>query len=103
MSFRRDSEEIRSWREWIEKHRGSLIESTLLEYVYSDRMTWLRFLEHGGWHQETHWSVTMLSPKHAAVLSDFIISEYGDQDYRYLLQSLVAVRHRSSPRADVKH
>ncbi len=88
MGFRRNSESHRAWHKWIDQHRDSLIRCGLPGFVYADRLTWLRFLEHGGWHHGLAWSITLLSSPEAAALSDFILSEYGREAYRYLLQNL---------------
>jgi hypothetical protein len=96
MGFRPDSERQRAWHRWVDQHRDTLVRCSLPEFVFSDEMTWLRFLEHGGWHHQPGWSVSMLSSHQAAAFHDFIENEYGGEEYRYLLQNLNDVRRKSS-------
>jgi hypothetical protein len=95
MGFRRDGDKHRAWYMWIGRNRGTLIQCGLPEFVYADRMTWLRFLEHDGWDHEHGWNVEMLSPHEAGVLSDFIMREYGKEAYLGILRALNDVRARS--------
>jgi hypothetical protein len=88
MSFRRDSENLRAWHRWVTRHQDTLIRCRLPDFLYSDRLRWFRFLEHGGWDHESSWGIRMLSPLEAAVLSDFVVSEYSSEDYRLLLRNL---------------
>jgi Protein of unknown function (DUF433) len=80
----------------IDRHRDDLVRCSLPEFVFSDKLTWFRFLEHGGWHPQPHWTVGMLSPNHAAALNDFIRSEYGPDEYRHLLRNLEDIRPKAS-------
>jgi hypothetical protein len=96
MGYRRDSDTQRAWHKWVDQHRDKFVMSSLPEFVFSDKMTWFRFLEHGGWHPQPYWSVGMLSPHHAAALHDFIQSQYGPDEYRYLLQNLEEVLRNPS-------
>ena len=96
MGYRRDGESKRAWQLWIDQHRDALVRCSLPEFIFSDKLTWFRFLEHGGWHPQPHWAVGMLSPHHAAALHDLIQSEYGSEEYRYLLQNLDEVRRKAS-------
>lgn len=96
MGYRRDGESKRAWQLWVDQHRHALTHCSLPEFIFSGKLTWFRFLEHGGWHPQPHWSVGMLSPYHAAALHDFIQSEYGSEEYRYLLQKLDEVRRKAS-------
>ena len=97
MAFRRDSESQRAWQDWVEQNRETLIRCGLPEFVYTDKLTWLRFLEHGGWHPRPPWGVEMLSPHQAATLYDFIECQCGTDEYRSLLRNLEK-KPASSPR-----
>lgn len=77
MSYRRDSEGQRAWQEWVDQHRDTLVGCSLPEFVFSDKLTWLRFLEHGGWHPQPGWAVGMLSPQQARNLYDFILTRHS--------------------------
>lgn len=94
MSYRRDSEGQRAWQEWIDEHRETIVRCSLPEFVFADRLTWLRFLEHGGWHPQPRWGVGMLSSHQAAALYKFIESQYGSNEYRSLLKNLEAARRK---------
>ena len=47
MSFRRDRETELAWRRWVRTHEAELIAIGIPREVWSDEMTWWRFLEHG--------------------------------------------------------
>ena len=96
MSFRRDGEDPRAWQKWVDQHRVILGRCSLPEFVFSDKLTWLRFLEHGGWHPQSGWTVGMLSQHQAGTFYDFIERLYGMNEYRSLLQNLDNARRRSS-------
>ena len=96
MSYRRDSEGERQWQQWVARHRESLLKCCLPAFVFSDRLTWLRFLEHGGWHPQPRWGVWMLSPNQAAMLREFIESQYGSDEYRSLMKNLEEARRKPS-------
>lgn len=91
MGYRRDSETQRAWHKWVDQHRDDFVRCCLPEFVYSDKLTWFRFLEHGGTHPQPYWSVGMLSTQRAAALHDFIQNLYGPDEYLYLLQNLKEV------------
>jgi hypothetical protein len=96
MRYRRDSESQRAWPDWVEQNRETLIRCSLPEFVFTDKLTWLRFLEHGGWHPQPRWGVVMLCTHHAAALYDFIESQCGTDEYRSLLRNLDAARRKPS-------
>jgi hypothetical protein len=96
MGYRRDSDGQRAWQAWIDQHRNDLLRCSLPEFVFSDDQRWFRFVEHDGWDQETGWNVTMLSPDQASALYDFLMSEYGSDEYRLLLQNLDEFRRKTS-------
>ena len=96
MGFRRESEDRRAWQKWVDQHRDILVRCSLPEFVFSDKMTWLRFLEHGGWHPQPGWAVGMLSQHQAGTLYDFIQSQYGTDEYRLLLRNLDDARLKPS-------
>jgi hypothetical protein len=96
MSYRRGSEGPRAWQEWLDQHRHTLNTCSLPEFVFSDKLTWLRFLEHGGWHPQPGWGVVMLSPNEARKLHEFIESQYGPDEYRSLLRNLENARRKPS-------
>jgi hypothetical protein len=96
MGYRRDSEGQRAWQVWLEQHRGTLLKCSLPEFVFSDGHRWFRFVEHDGRDQESGWSVTMLLPDQASALHDFLVSEYGSDEYRPLLRNLDESRRRPS-------
>ena len=75
MGFRRDSESQRAWQDWVEQNRETLIRCSLPEFVFSDKLTWLRFLEHCGWHPHPRWGVEMLSSHQAATLLEMIVQK----------------------------
>lgn len=47
MSFRRDRETELAWRRWVRTHEAELIAIGIPREVWTDRLTWWRFLEHG--------------------------------------------------------
>lgn len=47
MSFRRDADAELAWRRWVRAHEAELIAIGIPREVWSDRMTWGRFVEHG--------------------------------------------------------
>jgi hypothetical protein len=96
MRYRRDSQGQRQWQEWVAEHKEALGECSLPQFVFSERLTWLRFLEHGGWHPQPRWSIRMLSPHQAKIFYDFIVSEYGTDQYRPLLRNLEDARLKPS-------
>ena len=96
MSFRRDGEDQRAWQEWVDQHRETLVNCSMPDFVRSDRLTWLRFLENGGWHHQPSWGVWMLSPQGAGTLYDFVESQYGTAEYRSLLRNLDDARRKRS-------
>jgi hypothetical protein len=96
MGYRRHTESQRAWQKWIDQHRDTLVKCSLPDFVFSEELTWIRFLEHGGWHNNPGWSVSMLSSHQAAALQDFIKSHYGIDEYRYYLQNLDDVLRKSS-------
>jgi hypothetical protein len=96
MGYRRHGETRRAWQKWVEEHRDTLVSCSLPEFVYSDDARWFRFVEHGGWDQESGWTVSMLSPHQAATLYDFIESHYGSEDCRWVLKSLDEVCRKPS-------
>ena len=96
MGYLRDGESQRAWSQWIDQHRDDFIRCSLPDFVFADKLTWFRFLEHGGWHPQPHWTVGVLSPHHAGALHDFIRGEYGSDKYRYILQNLDEVRRKTS-------
>lgn len=98
MSYRRNSEGQREWRNWLDQNRDTLIKCGLPEFVLSDRLTWLRFLESGGWHHQPRWGVGMLSSQQTAMLRQFIEGEFGSEEYRSLLKNLDDLRN--VPRTD---
>jgi hypothetical protein len=100
MSFRRNTEKERALHKWIARNKDMLVKSGIPDFVYSDKLTWFRFLEPGGWHHEPGWSVNMLSSHEAAVFSDFIAGEYGEEEYCYLLQNLADKRFQRCGQKD---
>jgi hypothetical protein len=94
MSYRRDSEGQRTWQEWVDQHKDTLVRCSLPEFVFSDKLTWFRFLENGGWHPQPRWGVWMLSSHQAETLHDFIESQYGTDGYRSLLRNLDDARRK---------
>ena len=95
--YRRDSEGQRGWRVWVDRHRDTLLRCSLPEFILSDKWRWFRFVEHDGWDQETGWSVKWLSPDQSSALHDFLMSEYGRDEYRHLVGKLDESRRKPSP------
>jgi hypothetical protein len=96
VGYRRDSEGQRAWQEWVDQHSDTFVRCSLPEFVFSDKLTWLRFLEHGGWHPQPRWGVGMLYPHQAATLYEFIESQYSTDKYRSLLRNLEEARRKPS-------
>jgi len=46
MSFRRDREPELAWRRWVDTHEAELIAIGIPREVWTDRLTWWRFLGH---------------------------------------------------------
>jgi hypothetical protein len=91
VAFRRDGQSARSWSLWIDRHRDALERSGVPDFVYTDKRHWVFLLEHNGWDADTGWRVEMLAPQQAAQLHEFIVREYGRDEYRGLLRALEAV------------
>jgi hypothetical protein len=96
MGFRRNGEDQRASQKWVDQHRETLVTCSMPDFVPVDRLTWLRFLENGGWHHEPRWGVWMLSPHQAGALYDFVESQYGIDLYRSLLRNLDDARRKPS-------
>ena len=96
MGFRRDSEDERAWQKWVDQHRETLVTCCMPDFILSDRLTWLRFLENGGWHHQPRWGVWMLSPHQAETLHEFVERQYGAEEYRPLLRNLDDARRKPS-------
>ena len=77
MAFRRDGARFLRWREWVAKHRDTLVAIGLPDWLYADERRWISLLQEGGLDSETRWSVDMLSPKNPEKLCSFLVSEYG--------------------------
>jgi hypothetical protein len=88
MAFRTDREGKLRWRRWAAEHRGELTEAGVPDWIWAEKLVWLRFLEEGGVDQESSWCVEMLSPEQAHRLRAFITREYGTDNYNCCLRSL---------------
>jgi hypothetical protein len=91
MSFGHDGQATRSWRSWLDKHRGELLKSGVPDFLYSERWRWIRLLEEDGWDPITGWKVEMLPADQAVFLHAFIVREYGRDRYRGLIRALAVV------------
>jgi hypothetical protein len=100
VSYRHDGESRRAWRLWVDQHRDSLLDCSLPEFIFSDEMRWFRFVEDGGWDQESGWRISMLSPDQASACHDFLMREYGGDEYQLLLRLLDQSRRRPHRPAD---
>jgi|GEM_PF-1844155 hypothetical protein len=83
MGFRRTSDE---WSEFVRRHRVELLECGIPEEVFSDRIRFLVFLDHG--YDETGWLKSKHDSFHARILTDsqlarlaqFVGSYISDRD-----------------------
>jgi hypothetical protein len=91
MSFRQNNERPRHWQRWLARHRESLAEAGIPDWVYIDEMRWFRFLGEGGLDYETGWRVEMLSALQAERFRSFLIREFREDDYLSCLRALQAV------------
>ena len=88
MTFRRDSDRSRDWRQWLHEHREALTAAGLPIWVFEYELRWTRFLEEDGFDLESGWSVGMLSEDGANRLREFVVNEYGLVQYRGCICSL---------------
>jgi hypothetical protein len=88
MSFRRDGGKAYRWQQWLAEHRESLTAAGVPDWVWSEELRWIRFLEEGGMDWESGWRVEMLSPDQAFRLRVFILRVYRHDEYSCLLRSL---------------
>jgi hypothetical protein len=95
MPFRRDSSRHYSWKKWLADHRADLLEAGVPDWILTDELRWLRFLEEG-FDNESGWSPTLLDHETARKLHGFIQREYGDEGYRGTLHDIV-VHLREAP------
>ena len=89
MPFRRDSSRHFAWKKWAADHREDLLAAGVPDWILTDELKWLRFLEEGYDH-ESGWSPRMLDLDKARNLHAFIRREYGDQRYRGALHDIEA-------------
>ncbi len=82
MSFRRNSEPTRRWKEWRTKHAIEVAACGLPDAVYRDARSWENFLfdgflpDEGMWNG---WNVTMLSMEQTRRFLDFLSRECVDE------------------------
>lgn len=87
MGFRRDNSRHHEWKKWVADHSSGLLAAGIPDWILSDELRWIRFLEEGcdyasGWWPE------MLEPSKANELHAFIQREYGNEEYRGLLRQI---------------
>jgi len=87
MSFRHDGKQAHEWKQWLETHRDDILRCGLPDSVLQSKFHWLRFLEES-YDQWTGWSPSMLSRQQAQALHEWILREYGNEQYRGCLHEI---------------
>lgn len=96
MAFRRDSERSLRWRQWLIRHQDTLVAIGLPDWIYTNEQRWTCFLQEGGLDWESRWSVDMLAPEQAEQFRDFVMDEYGPDQYKCCLRALESVTQGKS-------
>ncbi len=88
MSFRRHSEAAFTWKKWVADNRSELMTCGIPDWIWSNELRWLRFLEEGGIDGESKWNVSLLSSNQAKCFRDFVLRAYEANEYKSLLRDL---------------
>lgn len=82
MSYRRNSESTRLWRQWKAKNKTLLDQCGLPEMVLEDELSWLNYLDHGFFE---HFQTEDLSQSQMKSLAALLESEISEQERQTLL------------------
>ena len=97
MRFRRDRDAELEWRRWIRRHEAELIAIGIPREVWSDGMTWWRFVEHG-YHppvsnaREVRFRLNDLSEDQHLQLFRFLDAVLPQKRYSYSLWAILKSR-----------